>query len=199
MTPEPGTFRSTADARRANITSCAISVFARSGYRATPVTEVAEAAGISQAYVFRLFDGKLGLFLAALDHCHDLIVAAMSEAADRMPGEEPEAMLSAMGDAYAHLISDRDLLMLQVHALSAVDVPEIAAATRRGLERVVTLAKERTGAPDQSVQQFMAYGQLCHLIVAAGLTGPARDGGEEPAWSRVLTAGMAHPGPDPTT
>jgi hypothetical protein len=75
-----------------------------------------------------------------------------------------------MGDAYAQLISDRDLLMLQVHALSAVDVPEIAAATRRGIERMITLIQERTGASDAAVQQFMAYGQLCHLIVAAGLT-----------------------------
>jgi len=45
---------------------------------------------------------------------------------------------------YQKLPGSREL-MLQVHALSAVDVPEIAAATRRGLERVVTLIQERTG------------------------------------------------------
>jgi AcrR family transcriptional regulator len=62
-------------------------VFARSGYRATPVTEVASAAGVSQAYVFRLFDDKLHLFLAALEHCHEQILATLSEVADRMSGE----------------------------------------------------------------------------------------------------------------
>lgn len=191
---EPGVFRSTADARRSIVTAQAIKVFARAGYRATPVTEVAEAAGISPAYVFRLFDGKLGLFLAALEDCHEQILQTMSDVADRMPGEEPEAVLSAMGDAYAKLISDRDLLMLQVHALGAADIPEIAAATRRGLERAITLIQERTGAPDAAVQQFMAYGQLCHLIVATGLTGAPDDAaGSQPRWAKVLTEGMAHP------
>ena len=184
--------------RRSFITAKAVTVFARGGYRATPVTDVAAAAGISPAYVFRLFDGKLGLFLAALEHCHERILTTVGAVADTMPGAEPEAVLAAMGDAYAQLISDRDLLMLQVHALSAVDVPEIAATTRRGLERMITLLKERTGASDQAVQQFMAYGQLCHLIVATGLTGLADDAGAPPRWAALLTEGMAHPeaGPD---
>lgn len=179
--------RSTADARRATVVARAVPVFARTGYWATPVTDVAAAAGISPAYVFRLFTSKLGLFVAALDHCFDRVVAAMDAGAERVDGDDGVEILSAMGDAYAELIADRDLLLLQVHALSAADVPEIAEAVRRGAERVVTLATERSGAPEAAVQQFVAYGQLCHLIVAAGLqTVPAR-------WATVLTAGMAHP------
>ena len=177
----------------------ALTVFARSGYWSTPVTEVAAAAGISPAYVFRLFDSKLGLFTAALDLCFTRIAEALDAAADtaaeqaRATGSDlpPEAVLAQLGDAYAHLIADRDLLMLQVHALSAVDVPEIADAVRRGCERVVLLVQDRTGAPPAAVQQFMAYGQLCHLIVAAGL---------EPVqapWARTLTDGMAHPAAHP--
>jgi AcrR family transcriptional regulator len=164
-----------------------VSVFARTGYYATPVTDVAEAAKISPAYVFRLFDSKLGLFLAALEHCFDQVVRALEQGAEQAAGDEPMDVLAAMGDAYARLIADRDLLMLQVHALSAGDVPEIAEALRQGCARVVTLAKERTGAPDQAVQQFMAYGQLCHLIVAAGLDGLPQ------SWARTVTEGMAHP------
>jgi AcrR family transcriptional regulator len=86
--PEAGTanerspFRSTADARRSIITSRAVSVFARGGYRATPITDVAEAAGISPAYVFRLFDSELGLFLAALEQCHERILTTVGEVAD---------------------------------------------------------------------------------------------------------------------
>ncbi|WP_194923904.1 TetR/AcrR family transcriptional regulator [Catenulispora pinisilvae] len=191
--PGPSPFRSTAEARRAFITTQAVKVFARGGYHATPVADVAEAAGISPAYVFRLFDGKLGLFLAALEHCHERILTTVGAVADAMPGEDPEAVLAAMGDAYAQLISDRDLLMLQVHALSAVDVPEIAATTRRGLERMISLLQDRAGASDQAAQQFVAYGQLCHLIVATGLTDAAGDGTPAPRWARVLTDGMAHP------
>lgn len=179
--------RSTAEARRVLVVSRAVAVFSRSGYWATPVTDVAAAAKISPAYVFRLFDSKLGLFVAALEHCYTQVVRALEDAADRSAGAEPDEMLAAMGDAYARLIADRSLLMLQVHALSAADVPEIAEAIREGCARVVTLVEQRTRASEAAIQQFMAYGQLCHLIVAAGLNGLT------PSWARLLTAGMAHP------
>ncbi len=184
--------RSTAEARRATVLRRAITVFARTGYHATPVAEVAEAADISTAYVFRLFDGKLGLFVAALEHCYERVEWALADGADRAGADAgPDQVLDAMGGAYAALIADRDLLMLQVHALSAAEVPEIGAAVRRGYERVVAFATERSGAAPAAVQRFIAYGQLCHLIVAAGLadgTGP---------WVDTLTAGIRHPGRAP--
>ncbi len=179
--------RSTADARRAAVVRHAVSVFSRSGYWATPITDVAQAAKISPAYVFRLFDSKLGLFVAALDHCFTRIIEALEAGADRAPDDDPATVLASMGEAYARLIADRDLLMLQVHALSAGDVPEIAEAMRQGAARVVSFAQERSAAPDAAVQEFMAYGQLCHLIVAIGL-----DGRPE-SWSKLLTANMSHP------
>ena len=179
--------RSSAEARRATVATAAVGVFARSGLHATPVSEVAAAAGISPAYVFRLFDSKLGLFVAALDACYTRIVTTLDQAADEAVELPTDQALQHLGDAYAQLIADRDLLMLQVHALSATDVPEVAEAVRRGCQRVVVLVQDRTGAPPAAVQQFMAYGQLCHLIVAAGLE-PVRA-----PWAQLLTAGMAHP------
>ena len=184
-----GRTRSTAEARRATVLHRAITVFARTGYHATPVTDVAEAANISAPYVFRLFDGKLGLFVAALEHCYDRVLWALSDGADAAGADAtPDEVLYAMGGAYAALIADRDLLMLQVHALSAADVPEIGEAVRRGHERVVTLVAERSGAAPDAVQRFVANGQLCHLIVAAGLI----DVGAP--WAETITAGFRHPG-----
>jgi AcrR family transcriptional regulator len=180
--------RSTADARRSTVIARAVTVFGKAGYHATPVTEVAEAAGISQAYVFRLFTGKLGLFVAALDHCFGQIVLALEQGADRVPDGSPAEILEAMGDAYADLIADRDLLMLQVHAQSAADEPQIRAALRRGYASVVEVARRRSGASEPQVQQFVAYGQLCHLIVTADL-----DDVDQP-WAALLTAGMRHVG-----
>lgn len=86
---EPSPFRSTADARRSIITSRAVTVFARNGYWATPVADVAKAAGVSQTYVFRLFDDKLNLFLAALEHCHEQILRTLGDVAERRPDEGP--------------------------------------------------------------------------------------------------------------
>jgi AcrR family transcriptional regulator len=179
--------RSTAEARRVTVLNAAVSAFARTGFHATPVTAVAAAAGISEAYVFRLFAGKLGLFVAAAEACFGRIVAALETGAERADGTDPQAVLDAMGGAYAELIADRDLLLFQVQAQAVTDVPEIAEAVRSGYRRVATFVQGRSGADDAQVQQFFAYGQLCHLIVTAGL-----EQVPEP-WARALTAGIRHP------
>lgn len=185
--PEGTITLSTAEERRRTVVDAAIAVFARSGYQATPVTAVAEEAGISSAYVFKLYAGKEALFLAALERAFARVVEALRVGADAQRSDEPEAVLDAMGEAYARLIADRSLLMLQVHAMSAADVPAIAAGFRAGMQRVMEFAAERSGASEADLQRFIAYGQLCHLIVATGLT--ATDG----PWAATLTAGIQHP------
>ncbi|GAA2008396.1 TetR/AcrR family transcriptional regulator [Nakamurella flavida] len=187
MTTKATAGRSTAEAQRRRITTCAVAVFARTGYHATPVTEVAEAAEVSPAYIFRLFPGKLGLFVAAVEHCYSRVATVLTEAGERASAAGPRERLEAMTAAYVELIADRDLIMLQAHAQSACEVPEIRSAVRRGLAGVVTAVTNVSGAPDAAVQRFIAYGQLCHLIVQTDLDG------EPASWARTLTAGIAHP------
>ncbi len=183
-----GATLSTSDARRDVVVDAAIAVFARSGYHSTPISAVAAKADISPAYVFKLFPGKVSLFVAALDRCYELVAHALSNGAARAGSTDPEKILYEMGGAYAELIADRNLLMLQVHAQSAADTPEIADAVRRGLAKVTDLARDRSGAPDEQVQRFIAYGQLCHLIATLDLD--ERTG----EWAAVLSAGIRHPG-----
>ena len=180
------TILSTADARRGTVVDSAITVFARSGYLGTPIAAVAEHAHISPAYVFKLFPGKETLFVAALDECFVRVVDALDRGAAASADQSGAGILYAMGGAYAELIRDRDLLMLQVHAQSAAGQPDIARALRRGIERVTTFAKSRSGASDDDVQHFIAYGQLCHLIVTTGI----EDSSD--AWATILTAGIRH-------
>jgi AcrR family transcriptional regulator len=182
---------STADARRHTAIDSAVVEFARTGYLGTPVTRIATTAGISPAYVFKLFPTKEELFVAALDRCFDQILDALDAGASDAPvGADGDAVLFTMGGAYAELIADRSLLMLQVHAQSAADVPEIGDALRRGLARVTTFAKERSGGSDDAVQRFIAYGQLCHLIVTTDLDAEPH---ATTAWAGILTAGFRHP------
>jgi AcrR family transcriptional regulator len=178
---------STAEARRDVVISRAITEFARTGFLGTPISAVAGAAKISTAYVFKLFPSKESLFVAALDTCYERVEQALSEGAETAADGSPESILDAMGEAYADLIADRDLLMLQVHAQAATSVPEIGAAVRRGLRRITEFALERSGAPEPAVQRFVAYGQLCHLIVTAGV--------EESSgrWASAITEGIRHP------
>jgi AcrR family transcriptional regulator len=184
---------STAEQRRPVVLASAVRRFARSGYLGTTVADVATEANISPAYVFKLFPSKEGLFVATLEHCFDRVQEALEAGADASTEPTPSAILYAMGGAYAELIADRSLLMLQVHAQSAAEVPEIGGALRRGLARVTTFAKTRSGASDAEVQQFIAFGQLCHLIVTLGI-----DGSNEP-WATLLTDGIRHPAFAPET
>ena len=178
---------STSDVRREAVIRSAIAVFAKGGYLGMPIAAVAKHAGISTAYVFKLFPSKEELFVAALDRCFESIHSALTEGADASVDQTPEGLLFSMGGAYAALISNRDLLMLQVHAQSAGDVPEIAIAFKKGLQKIVKFVKSRSAASDEAVQRFIAYGQLCHLITTVSLAD------DTAAWARLLTKGIRHP------
>jgi AcrR family transcriptional regulator len=177
----------TASLRKAAIATAAVTAFAKKGYHATTVADVAALSGFSAAYVFRLFSDKLGLFVAAIDLCYQRIGDALADAASKAIDQSTENVIDAMGAAYADLIADRDLLMVQVHAQSAADIPEIRGAVRQGYASIIHLVRERSGADDARIQLFVAQGQLCHLIVTAGL-----DELDAP-WALALTQGMRHP------
>ena len=182
---------STADARRETVISSAIACFAHGGLQGTTIADVAEHAAISPAYVSKLFN-KVDLFVAALDECYERIMAALSVgAAQAGSAAEPAEVLHAMGGAYAALVADRDLLMLQVHAQAATNQPDVADAVRRGMARVTDYARTRSRATDAEVQQFIAFGQLCHLLT----TIDAFD--VDAAWATALTAGIRHEDPAP--
>ena len=178
---------STAEVRRPLVAASAVREFARGGFHGTTVAAVASDARISPAYVFKLFPSKEKLFVVALEDCFAQILEALKTGADASPDQSPEALLDAMGGAYAHLISDRTLLVLQVHAQSVADIPEVGQALRAGLKAVTEFAKSRSGASDEAVQSFIAFGQLCHLIVTVGLEDVPE------AWARLLSAGIRHP------
>ena len=180
---------STAEVRHEAVVASAITTFAQGGYRATPIADVAAHARISPAYVSKLFSSKVQLFVAALDACYDRILEALEDGAAASGSAAPEAVLDAMGAAYAALVADRDLLMLQVHAQGATDVPEIAEAVRRGIARVTDFVRSRSRADGAQVQQFIAFGQLCHLLTtidAFAVDAP---------WATTLTDGIRHAQP----
>jgi AcrR family transcriptional regulator len=183
----PGTaIRSTAEAQRPRITSAAVRVFAEKGFHATPVADVAAAAGVSPAYVFRLFTDKLGLFVAAVEDTYSRVARTLTQAGEESAAPDAAGRLEAMTEAYVALIADQDLIRMQSHAQSASSVPEIRSAVQRGLGEVVDAVSTASGAAPEAVQRFLAYGQLCHLIVQADLIDLPT------SWARTVTAGIRH-------
>ncbi|MGJ7909173.1 TetR/AcrR family transcriptional regulator [Actinopolyspora sp. H202] len=178
--------RATAEERRRAVIRSAVTVFANSGYETSPVTRVAEHAGISSAYVMKLFPRKIDLFVAAIGDCYDRILAELAEAAEEAGTAETTEILDRMGARYAELIADRDLLLLQVQALASTQLPEVASAVRDGVGRITSLVISRARAEADQAQDFLARGQLCHLLTAIEAFDTDAD------WASALTKGFRH-------
>src|SRR5882762_8133921 len=68
VTTSPITARMAGEERRMQILNLAVSLFSQKGFRGTTTREIAQAAGISEAMVFRHFATKEELYTAILDH-----------------------------------------------------------------------------------------------------------------------------------
>jgi AcrR family transcriptional regulator len=156
---------STAEERRQEILAAAERVFAARGLHGTPTMEIAKAAGISQAYLFRLFPTKGELFSALVERCNDRIERTFTDAAAaaRAAGEP---VMAAIGLAYVGLLGDRHLLLNQLHAHAACDDPAIRDQMRRGFARLVEIVERETGAEPQEIRAFFAHGMLLNVLAA---------------------------------
>jgi AcrR family transcriptional regulator len=170
---------STADERRETILQAAERIFAARGLHGTPTMEIAKAAGISQAYLFRLFPTKAELFAALNERCnariHDTFVAASAEA--KAAGED---VLSSMGRAYIGLLADRNLLLNQLHSFAACDDPALREQMQASFARLVELVERESGADAEQVRVFFAHGMLLNVLAAMG----AQD--VDAHWAKVL-------------
>ncbi len=159
---------STADVRREAILAAGMRVMAARGIHGTPTLGVAKAAGISQAYLFRLYPTKADLARALVERCNERIHATFVAAAARAKADG-EDVLHAMGAAYAELIQDRTLLLMQLHGHAAApDEPAIQAAMRDGFRRLHTLVQAETDATDEEIARFFATGMLINVMTALG-------------------------------
>ena len=160
--------RSTAAARREVLVEVARRHFAERGYYGTPTLAIANEAGISQAYLFRLFPTKQDLYAATVTAC----IAKTREAFERgaanpMPGEEP---LQAMGRTYGQLLADDPTVLLgQLHAnAAAAREPKIRAAMRAGWADLYETVTRLSGAGPEEVRPYFAEGMLLNVAAAVG-------------------------------
>jgi len=169
---------STAEERREALVESAVHVFADRGFHGTPTAEIAKAAGISQAYLFRLFPTKSELYVAAVDRCFERTLATFKAAAQGLSGE---VALEAMGTAYVDLLDDRDALLgqLQAHAASVND-PAVREAVRRGFADLYKFVADVSLASGEEVKTWFAHGMLLNVMAAIGA-----EHVDEP-WARTL-------------
>jgi AcrR family transcriptional regulator len=170
---------STAGERRETILEAAERVFAARGLHGTPTLEIAKAAGISQAYLFRLFPTKSELFLALNARCNARIYETFTQAA-RDAKAAGEDVLAAMGRAYVGLLADRSLLLNQLHSFAACDDLALREQMRASFAKLVDLVERESGAGPDEIRVFFAHGMLLNVLAAMG----AED--VDAHWSAVL-------------
>ena len=174
--------RQTAEVRRQAVIDAAIVAFARRGLHGTSTDEIAQAAGISQPYLFRLFGTKKALFIATVERCMTETLELFRVAAGDLRGAEA---LQAMGQAYtAMVVSDRIRLLSQMQAYAACDDDEIRAAMRRGYGALHLYVETVSGLPPQAVSSWFAHGMLLNVVAAMDLQSDT-----EP-WAQRLLEGL---------
>jgi AcrR family transcriptional regulator len=172
---------STAQERREAVLAAAMPVMALRGIHASPTAEIAKNAGISHAYLFRLFPTKSDLAVAVVNRANQRIYDAFAAAAAAKKGSG-EDKLHAMGEAYGELLTDRELLLVQLHSHAAAAEDEaIRSAAREGFDRLVALVERESGLDSQMVGRFFATGMLMNVMAALDA------GGTKSHWAEVLT------------
>jgi AcrR family transcriptional regulator len=118
---------------RRKLLSLAIERFGERGYRATSVSEVARAAGLTQAAVYAYFDGKEALFDAAVDADAEAVIEAVRADLEGSPPNAliPAFLMYAMGSLDAHPLVHRVLRGDEKDALvRLLNLPALDSFTR---------------------------------------------------------------------
>jgi AcrR family transcriptional regulator len=172
---------STADERREDVLRTAMKVVGPRGLYGTSTMDVAAAAGISQAYLFRLFPTKTELFVAVLGRSFQRIQGTMADAAANARAEG-RPVRDAMAEAYTDLLRDPEVLLTQLQGQAAASEPAVRDALRHGFRMLYEMVEREWPASPVEVQAFFAHGMLCNVIAAMQIG----DLGER--WAEVLTS-----------
>lgn len=159
------TERMTARQRREQLLELAAEEFATGGLHGASTEALARQAGITQAYVFRLFGTKKALFLLVVRRAFERLIEGMDLAANQAGSDRDS--LAAMGRLYDRALDDRTGLLVQLQAFAASGDPEIRDVVREEMARMWAVTAEHTALPRVAVKTFLAYGML--LTVAAAV------------------------------
>jgi AcrR family transcriptional regulator len=155
-----------AEERREAILEAARDEFAATGFHGTSTETIAERAGISQPYLFRLFGTKKELFIASVRRCFRETLETFQRAAEGKRGQEA---LDAMGEAYLELLADRSRLLLQMQAYAACDDADVRAAVQQGFGDIYSWCERVSGRLPAELTAFFAHGMLLNVVASMDL------------------------------
>jgi AcrR family transcriptional regulator len=145
MTDPPRTRRRRKDARPAEIIEAGLQEFARHGLAGARMEDVALRAGIAKGTVYRYFEDKETLFIAAVRSCIPTFTTPVGEMIDAFPGPSADLLRIAITRGHA-MLSDPDARVLmrilitegaRFPALTEIYHREVLALGRSLIGRIV--------------------------------------------------------------
>ena len=167
------TARMPAAERRLALVDTAIRLFTESSYRGTTTADIARAAGVSEPILYRHFDSKRDLYLAALDHVWETVRTGWEKTLSG--ADDACAAVEAIGKEHVSIRSSKlQLAELWVQALTeAADDAELRRHLRRHMREVhdFTASMLRRGQAEGVIGADRDADAEAWMLLAGGLLG----------------------------
>ena len=166
---ESTTTRMAGDERRQQLCKIAMRLFSERGFRGTTTKEIANAAGVSEAVIFKHFSNKDELYASILDNkaCSHPINDPFSEIADKIEQKDDYGVFYNMAlNGLNHHKEDEDFLRLMLH--SALEGHELA---RVFFENFITYIYDYLGGYIRQRQEDGAFREVEPRVVVRAFIG----------------------------
>ena len=157
------------DERREQLCTIAMRLFSERGFRGTTTKEIAHAAGVSEAVIFKHFSNKDELYASILDHkaCSHPFDNPFAEIADKIEQKDDFGVFYSMAlNALNHHQEDEDFLRLMLH--SALEGHDLA---RMFFENFITRIYDFLGSYIDQRQEEGAFREVEPRIVVRTFIG----------------------------
>lgn len=142
-------------ARREQVLTTAIKLFAARPYEQTSMEDLAAACGVSRALLYHYFGGKRGIFLAAIEAAGERLTAPHAG----LSGADPDRLRGGIRAYFESVEASPDEhAMIQRAVRTEADVGEIGDATRQAF--VELIAREIPGADRSPLAQATIRGWI---------------------------------------
>ena len=194
MATRPSTGSSTtakrlpADRRRQQLLDVALRLFARRGFNATTMDDIAEAAGVTKPLLYQHFASKRALYLELLDSVSHTMLEAIGKAIAAAGG--PRQQVEGGFAAYFHLVVSHADAFHLLFGSEVPNDPELSRAVRNVEDSIAESIDVLIDAGlDEDHRRLLAFavvgmaeGASRHFLGLAppGRRGPPRIGGDPP-------------------
>src|SRR5271169_1850160 len=113
--------RLTAGQRRRQLVAVALELFARRGYRAATMDDIAEAAGVTKPLVYQHFSSKRALYLELVESVSKELLAAIAEATAQAEGPRQQVELGFA--AYFRMVVHKEAAFRLLYGREVADDP----------------------------------------------------------------------------